>query len=80
MRIVKRVTKRRELKSSEGEFLWELENSYELSPKLSSLILLTAKECLLRESILKEGQIEVSIISIEELGSIETDKNHENNR
>ena len=26
------------IKSSEEEFIWELENSYELSPKLSSLI------------------------------------------
>jgi len=35
-----------------GEFIWELENSYELSPKLSQKILLSAKECLLKESLL----------------------------
>lgn len=57
---------RSQIKSSEGEFIWELENSYELSPKLSSLILLTAKECLLREYTLKQGQIEVTAIAIEE--------------
>jgi DNA-binding Lrp family transcriptional regulator len=57
---------RSEIKSSEGEFIWELENSYELSPKLSSLILLTVKECLLRDYILKEGQIEVTVIEVEE--------------
>jgi biotin operon repressor len=74
MRIVRRASKRRELKSSEGEFLWELENSYELSPKLSSLILLTAKECLLMESMLKEGQIEVSVISIEERAGKQIEK------
>jgi hypothetical protein len=35
-----------QIKSSEGEFLYELENSYELSPKLNEKILLTAKQCL----------------------------------
>lgn len=57
---------RREIKSSEGEFIWELKNSYELSPKLSEQILLTAKESLLREYHLREGQIEVTVIGIEE--------------
>lgn len=57
---------RSQIKSSEGEFLYELENSYELSPKLSSLILLSAKECLLKEFHLREGQIEVTLIGIEE--------------
>jgi Protein of unknown function (DUF1670) len=53
-------------KSSDGEFLYELEHSFELSPKLSEQILLTAKECLLRDNTLEEGQIEVSVIGIEE--------------
>ena len=57
---------RQQIKSSEGEFLYELENSYELSPKLSSLILLSAKECLLRDYHLREGQIETTVIGIEE--------------
>lgn len=57
---------RREIKSSEGEFIWELKNSYELSPKLSEQILLTAKESLLRDYHLREGQIEVTVIGIEE--------------
>jgi DNA-binding CsgD family transcriptional regulator len=57
---------RREIKSSEGEFIWQLKNSYELSPKLSEQILLTAKESLLREYHLREGQIEVTVIGIEE--------------
>ena len=57
---------RRQIKSSEGEFIWELKNSYELSPKLSEQILMTAKESLLREYHLKEGQIEVTVIAIEE--------------
>lgn len=57
---------RSQIKSSEGEFLWELKNSYELSPKLSEQILITAKESLLREYHLKEGQIEVTVIGIEE--------------
>lgn len=66
MKISRRVLNRQQLKSSEGEFIWELENSYELSPKLSELILNTAKECLLRDHSLKEGQIEVRVIEIEE--------------
>ena len=57
---------RRQIKSSEGEFIWELKNSYELCPKLSEQILLTAKESLLQEYQLKEGQIEVTVIGIEE--------------
>jgi len=66
MKLRRALLNRRQIKSSEGEFIWELENSYELSPKLSEQILLTAKESLFREYQLKEGQIEVTIISIEE--------------
>ena len=66
MKIRRTYFNRSQIKSSEGEFIWELENSYELSPKLSSLILMTAKECLLRDNILKEGQIEVTVIEIEQ--------------
>src|SRR5574338_133228 len=66
MKIRRRLIDRQQIKSSEGEFIWELENSYELSPKLSSLILMTAKECLIRDKQLKEGQIEVTVIGIEE--------------
>jgi len=57
---------RREVKSSEGEFMWELENSYELSPKVSEQILVTAKECLLRDGRVMEGDIEVTVVGIEE--------------
>jgi hypothetical protein len=66
MKIGRTVLNRRQIKSSEGELIWELENSYSLSPKLSSMILMTAKECLLRDYQLKEGQIEVTVIGIEE--------------
>jgi len=66
MKIRRTELNRRQIKSSEGELIWELENSYSLSPKLSSLILMTAKECLLRDYQLKEGQIEVTVIGIEE--------------
>lgn len=73
MKLRRTVLNRRQIKSMEGEFIWEFgypslreENSYELSPKLSSLILLTAKECLLRDNTLKEGQIEITAIEIEE--------------
>jgi hypothetical protein len=66
MRIKKRQIERQQIKSSEGEFLYELQHLYELSPKLSSLILLSAKECLLREYHLREGQIEATVVGLEE--------------
>ncbi len=57
---------RQKHKSSEGEFIFELRNNYELSPRMSESILESAKRCLIRDNILKEGEIEVSVISIEE--------------
>lgn len=66
MKLRRRLIDRQQIKSSEGEFIWELENSYELSPKISQMILWTAKECLLKENSLREGQIEVTAIEIEE--------------
>lgn len=66
MKQTRRDLDRIQIKSSEGEFIWELENSYELSPKLSSMILWTAKECLLRDYNPREGQIEVTAIEIEQ--------------
>jgi len=66
MRLRRRFLDRRQRKSSEGELIWELENSYSLSPKLSSSIMMTAKECLQKEYSLREGQIEVTVIGIEE--------------
>lgn len=53
-------------KTSEGEFIYEMLTSYELSPKMSESILMTAKSCLIRENVLKEGEIEVSVAGIEE--------------
>lgn len=58
--------KRQQHKTSEGEFLYELKTYYELSPKMSESILESAKNCLVRDNILKEGEIEASVISIEE--------------
>lgn len=52
-------------KTSEGEFLNELENKFNFSPKVSELLLESAKFHLLRENVLREGQIEVSVISVE---------------
>ena len=62
----KKELKRQTQKTSEGEFIHELRSQYELSPKLSEQILLSAKQHLLREYVLKEGQIEVIVIGIEE--------------
>ena len=57
---------RKKEKTFEGEFIYELLNSYELSPKVSEQILVSAKHHLLRENKLKEGQIEATVIGIEE--------------
>ena len=57
---------RKKEKTFEGEFIYELLNSFELSPKVSEQILVSAKQHLLRENILKEGQIEATVIGIEE--------------
>lgn len=57
---------RQHTKTSDGEFIHELFNSYELSIKLSEQILQSAKEILLREGIFREGQLEVTEIEIEE--------------
>lgn len=60
------IFKREQHKTSEGELIYELLNSYQLCPKMSESILETAKRCLIRDNILKEGQVEVSVIEIEE--------------
>jgi len=62
----KRETSRRQNKSAEGELLYELQNEYELSPKLSEQIMLGAKQHLVREHMLREGQIDVTVVGIEE--------------
>jgi len=66
MRERKNPLSRMELKSFEGEFLYELINSYELSPKLSEQILISAKMSLLRSKELREGQIVAVVIGIVE--------------
>lgn len=61
-----KVLERNKTKSFEGEFIYELLNSYELSPVLSEQILLSAKQILLRERTLSQGQIIATVIGIEE--------------
>jgi biotin operon repressor len=53
-------------KTSEGEFLYELTNSYELSPIVSKNILQTAKSCLLQSGLLQAGQVEYHCVGIDE--------------
>jgi len=55
-----------QIKTTEGEFLYALRTSYEFSPKVCESILYTAKIHLLRDKVLKEGQIEITVIGIEE--------------
>jgi len=57
---------RRKSKGNDGAFLYELQNSYELSPKVSEQILYSAKEYLFQNGDLSEGQIEVTLIEWEE--------------
>lgn len=61
-----KVLERNKTKSFEGEFIYELLNSYELSPVLSEQILLSAKQILLHERTLSQGQIIATVIGIEE--------------
>jgi DNA-binding Lrp family transcriptional regulator len=63
---MQKILERNQHKTSDGEFIFELLNEYELSPKESSSILESAKRCLIRDNVLKEGEIEVSVIFIEE--------------
>lgn len=58
-------------KCNDGAFLYELQNSYELSPKLSEQILLSAKEHLFNNGDLAEGQIEVTLIGWEERSGLQ---------
>jgi DNA-binding CsgD family transcriptional regulator len=62
----KKVIERNKTKTFEGEFIYELLNSYELSPVLSEQILLSAKQILLRERTIRQGQIEATVLGIEE--------------
>ena len=66
MRALRNTLSRAELKSYEGEFLYELIHSYELSPKLSEQILISAKTSLLRTKGLREGQIVAVVVGIDE--------------
>jgi len=66
MKVQLRRLERSQIKSSDGEFLYELTHSYELSPKLSEQIVLSAKEHLFRDRPLREGQIEVTVVGVEE--------------
>ncbi|MEO8210017.1 MAG: DUF1670 domain-containing protein [bacterium] len=63
---MQKILERNQHKTSDGEFIFELLNEYELSPKESESILESAKRCLIRDNVLKEGEVEVSVISIEE--------------
>lgn len=63
--FIKRL-KRKQIKTTEGEFIYELRNSFELSPKISGAIFYSASKHLLGNKILSEGRIEITVISIEE--------------
>lgn len=64
MRLKQKEKVRPQINSLEGEFFYELENQYGLSPKLSSLIMLSVKRCLLGLGVLSEGQIEVIVVAV----------------
>lgn len=66
MSKVVNTLQREELKSFEGEFLYELQTSYELSPRLSEQILQTAKSSLLRGKNRQHGQVEAVVAGLEE--------------
>ncbi len=64
-----RELSRRQTRSAEGLFLYEMQHKYELSLKISEQILLTAKEILERKHTLSEGEMDVVLIGIEERSS-----------
>lgn len=66
MRRDDKAIQRQELKSNEGEFLYELQHSYELSPRLSEQILQTAKQSLISNNYKHPGQVKIVVASIEE--------------
>jgi DNA-binding MarR family transcriptional regulator len=62
----KKFFERKQHKTSEGEFIHTLRYSYELSPKMSESIAQCAKQYLLNDRTLGEGQIEITVVSIDE--------------
>lgn len=62
----KEIIERNKTKTFEGEFIYELINSFELSPVLSEQILLLAKQILLRERSISQGQVLATVIGIDE--------------
>ena len=63
---IKRDLERYIDKTSEGDFLYELRNLYELSPILSRNILYTAKSCLFQSKRLQSGQVEYRCVGLYE--------------
>ena len=74
MSLSKEVLDRYHLKTSEGEFMYELLNSYELSHKVSEQIIQTAKHCLLRDKSIQTGQIEYYAVGLDEKSGKPLDK------
>ena len=60
------IFSRQQHKTSEGELYYELINSYNFSPKESESVIETAKKYLIRDNVLREGEIEILVIAIEE--------------
>jgi biotin operon repressor len=63
---LKKKHERETTKTTEGEFIFDLRRLYELSPKLSESIYETAKIHLLKDKQLCEGEIEITVVCIEE--------------
>lgn len=74
MKLDKETLNRMKLKTSEGEFMYELINSYELSSKVSEQIVQTAKNCLLRSNSIQVGQIEYHSVQLDEKSGKPLDK------
>ena len=66
MKTTRTIFDRNSHKTNEGEFIYELEHSYELSPKLSEQILHTAQSCLSNSSTFQSGKILYHATSLEE--------------
>lgn len=59
-------SKKKGIKTAEGELLNALNKSYKFSPKVCESILFTSKKLLHKDELHKERQIEITVIGIEE--------------
>jgi len=56
---------RTEIKSLDGQFIWELENSFELSPRESELLLETVRQYYCQDNMRQRGRVSMWVIKLD---------------